>query len=419
MKALVWFNGTLEQSGGGERLSLEVVRCLKEQGYDANYVVYSYDCEATFGGKYDFLHPVSMGWKPGNASGALNRITKHIHRLIWLRKTIMSLNPDCVITSGTWNQVMELYLAMLFTGIPFVTHVFGSMFAFGPDKESIKFGRVFRKNFMQVRNSMKSYQEVVPERMPAKGLLATFSLNLRAYVKYHAIRTSKALFVLSERNRWENQMLYGQDSFVLQGAFPARIFEYRSRRSLKQDLGLANNKVILSIGRLAANKRVDLAILSFAEILSKKPETHFVIGGTGPEGEKLKCLADELGVGNKVSFIGYVPEAILWDYLADCDVFLHLDLADFDIAPLEALAMGANVVWSEEMDLPDLTRQLTCLWPVKPESKAIAEAVKQAIDAGKGAMLQDARRRVLQAYSWESYTTRMTQVIELTSVGDR
>jgi glycosyltransferase involved in cell wall biosynthesis len=227
------------------------------------------------------------------------------------------------------------------------------------------------------------------------------------------------LYVLSERNRWENKLLYGRDSIVLQGAFPTSIFDYIPRRSLRQDLEVSDEKIILSIGRLAENKRVDLAIRAFAKVQLHEPKSRLVIGGTGPEREKLEFLVNELGLNSKVNFIGYVPEEILWDYLSDCDAFLHLDLADFDIAPLEALAMGANVVWGNEMDLPDLDRQLTCLWSVPAEPIAIAKATCQAIAAGRISMTPNARRRVLEPYTWESFTARMITSIEVQRSGER
>lgn len=411
MSKYVWFNGSLEQSGGGERLSLEVIRCLREQGHEAEYVVFFYNREATFEGRYDFLNPIAMKKQPSIVNGVFFRVISRLRRLLWLRKTLKEINPICVITSGTWNQVIELYLASIFTNIPYVTHVFGSMFAFGPDKEYLKFGAVFKKNFHLVRDSMKSYQDVVPDKVPDMGFLAKIILNLQAYIKYLAVRKSKVLFVLSERNRWETKLLYGKDSIVLQGAFPKKIFDYQPVRSLKHDLGLNAHKVILFIGRLAANKRVDLALSAFSEIAAKRDDTRLVIGGSGPEADRLRRLAHDLKVADKVYFIGYVPESILWDYLADCDVFLHLDLADFDIMPLEALAMGANVVWGNEMDIPELTRRLTCLWSVEAEAPLIAQATLKAIDAGKQNMEPSALYQIMKDYSWEVYTARMTQFI--------
>lgn len=408
----IWFNSTLDQSGGGERLSLEVVRCLKEAGYEAHYVVYKYDAKSTFERRYDFLHPISMSERNNKEGGVIDNIVSRLNRLFWLRNTLKQLDAQCVIVSGTWGHVVDVYLVSLFLNVNYVTHVFGSMFAFGPEKETLKFGAVFKRNFKIVRNSMKSYQEVVPEKAPCFGRVAKYFLEIKALLKYSAVRRSKILFVLSDRNRWETKMLYSKDSVVLQGAFPARIFDYRPTRSLKTDLGIYGCKVILSIGRLAPNKRVDLAISAFAKIAQIQNDVQFLIGGYGPEKERLIALSNTLGLANKIHFIGYVSEDILWDYYFSCDAFLHLDLADYDVAPLEALAMGANVIWSNEMDLPSLTKQLPCLWSVAPEPEAIAQATIQAINVGKGYILPEVRRRVLNTYTWESYTERMIQAIE-------
>jgi len=419
MKSFAWFNVALNQSGGGERLSLEVVRSLRDLGYQATYITYSYDSKATFDSRYDCLAPITKNERLSLSDGILRGIIGRIKRLIWLRQQLKKNKLDYVITSGTWGHVVDVYLATLFTDIKYVTHVFGSMFAFTPDKESLKYGLVFRKNFNKVRQSLQSYQDVVPPVAPRSSITRKIFREISAYLKYRAVRASKVLYVLSERNRWENKLLYGRDSIVLQGAFPARIFDYVPQRSLRKDLGVTDEKIILSVGRLAENKRVDLAIRAFAKVQLQEPKSRLVIGGTGPERDKLVLLVKELGLNSKVNFIGYVPEEILWDYLSDCDAFLHLDLADFDIAPLEALAMGANVVWGNEMDLPDLDRKLKCLWSVPAEPIAIAKATCQAIAARDNSMTPNSRRRVLEPYTWESFTARMITSIEAQGSGER
>lgn len=63
---------------------------------------------------------------------------------------------------------------------------------------------------------------------------------------------------------------------------------------------------ILSVGRLDPIKRVDLLIraLSFCD-----RRVRAVIAGKGPEGEKLKRLAEKLGVADRVDFLGFVPDS--------------------------------------------------------------------------------------------------------------
>jgi glycosyltransferase involved in cell wall biosynthesis len=417
MKSIAWFNLALIQSGGGERLSLEVVRSLRELGHKAEYITYAYDSKATFDGHYDFLNPIYKGKQYLPSSNKFIGFVRRLKKLIWLRQKFKHLGLDYVVTSGTWGHVIDVYLATRFTNIKYVTHVFGSMFAFAPDKESCKYGLVFRKNFNKVRKSVPSYIDVVPPIAPPRSISERIFLEISAYLKYRAVRSSEIVYVLSERNRMENQLLYGKDSHVLQGAFPLRIFDYVPHRTLKKNLASKDEKIVLSVGRLVQNKRVDLAIKSFAEVLRTHPNTLFVIGGTGPELVHLETLAAQIGLKDKVRFIGYVPEKCLWDYLSDCDAFLHLDLADFDIAPLEALAVGANVIWSNEMDLPDLTRELSCLWSVQPDPVSIADAISQAFQFETSRITKEERRRILEPYTWESFASRMIESMECHKCG--
>lgn len=399
-KKIVWFNGTLEQSGGGERLSLEVARCINEMGHKAYYVVYFYDKVATFEGRYDYINPVFLTDRLKKIKNPFLKIMFKVKRLFWLTKTLRQIQPDYILTSGTWDQAIEIYLSTRFSSLKYYTHVFGSMFAFTPEKETLKFASVFKENFEKVRQSSESYKSVIPATFKSG-----FFNELKAKIKFSAIRGSELIYVLSERNRWEIQQLYNRDAVVLKGAFPKKIFDYKPKINLKKKFSIQDKKVILSVGRLAENKRVDLAIKSFYELAKKRNDVDLVIGGTGPEDAKLKKLVQELCLNDRVHFIGYVDENVLWDYFAGCDVFLHLDLADFDIAPLEALAMGANVIWTEEMDLAELTSKLNTIWSVKPNVAAIAHALEKALAQSRS----DVNQTVLKDFTWESYTTKMVE----------
>jgi len=408
---IIWFNVSLEQSGGGERLSLEVVRSCRELGHDSYYLTYSYDYENTFGGKYDFIKPISRGEKKLlQAKGT--KLLKRFFRILWLRGELKRLKPDLIITSGTWGHVVDVYFATLFTNFIYITHVFGSLFAFTPEKESLKYAKVFKKNFLEIYKSVETYSCVVPLTPPKASLFVKIKREISALFKYWAVRKSNRIFVLSERNRWETQKLYGRDSVALQGAFPDNIFNYNLKSNLKTYLNFNNKKVILSVGRLAANKRIDLAILSFDLLQKRSPDTVLVIGGCGPERENLEKLVKELKLEEKVIFIGFVDEEYLWDYYATCDLFLHLDLADFDIAPLEALAVGSKVVWSNEIDIPKLEIDFKGLWSVTSQPSNIADIMFEAIEAKLSKEDLIERKARLKVFSWEEYTKQMLGAVK-------
>ena len=408
-KTLVWFGTQLVQSGGGERLSLEVVRTLKDQGYEVHYVVYNYDREKTFDGHYDFLNIVRLedGDDRSQFRSPIQRRVWNWQRRFWLRRTLKRLRPDIVITTGTWNQVVELHLATLGMSLKYGVHVFGSLFAFRPEQERSKYARVFRKSFEKIRNSVPTYIDIVPATLPLMGLRERLAVEKYAWLKRWAIRRAEVVWALTNRNAWETKHLYGCPVKVLNGAFPESIFRFQPSGNLRDELGLPDRKLILSICRLVPNKRVDLCIQAFTELARTREDVCLIIGGTGPEEEMLRSMVKSAKLTERVRFIGHVPEERLFSYYCGCDVVVHLDLADFDIAPLEALALGVPVIWADEMDLPEITSNLGFVYEVPPDPNLIAKAMEVAIDENVEHPTVEQRREVLDSFTWEQFSRRM------------
>lgn len=409
-RKIVWFNTSLEQSGGGERLSLEVVKSCRKLGYDAQYITYSFDNKNTFDGYYETVKPISLGKKNLLKFSKIS-ILERIRRIIWLRKQINKINPNLVITSGTWGHVVDIYFATLLKRTKYVTHIFGSMFAFTPEKESLKYARIFKKNFKKVRNSLESYKKVVPLISPKLSIIKRLKNEISAIIKYISINKSHRLFVLSTRNQLETKLLYGKDSIVLQGAFSEDIFNYSVKHNIKKDYNLNDKKVVFSVGRLAENKRIDLAIVSFSKTLAHIPNTYLLIGGSGPERTKLEHLVNSLNLNERIIFIGYVEENKLYDYYATCDLFLHLDLADFDIAPLEALAVGAKVIWTYDMDIKNLYKKIDNLIIVDSKPDLISRSIIDGLNSRK-TILTEKEIKILKKFSWENFTRTMLKHVD-------
>ncbi len=78
---------------------------------------------------------------------------------------------------------------------------------------------------------------------------------------------------------------------------------------------------VLSIARLSPQKGIDLALPAAASLKKKGIEFRWYIIGVGPEEESLKAMADELGLGDRVFFLGERPNP--YPYLKQCDVYLQ------------------------------------------------------------------------------------------------
>lgn len=113
---------------------------------------------------------------------------------------------------------------------------------------------------------------------------------------------------------------------------------------IRERYGLHERKVILHLGRIAWEKNMDLVVRGFALLASQEPEARLLIVGEGPAKEHVRELADELGVGKKVIFTGFVPDEELPLFYAACDVLtLASKFETQGLVVLEAMAVGKPV----------------------------------------------------------------------------
>ncbi|HEX8372223.1 MAG TPA: glycosyltransferase family 4 protein [Chthoniobacterales bacterium] len=137
---------------------------------------------------------------------------------------------------------------------------------------------------------------------------------------------------------------------VLPNTFDAQRFRLpEDGSSLRDSFGLPQaDKLLLSVGRLAEPARMkgfDKVIEALPEILRKVPQARYVIAGSGPDRARLEQIAAECGVSDRVTFMGFVPDARLADLYQACDVFvLPSKKEGFGIVFLEALACGLPVI---------------------------------------------------------------------------
>ncbi len=104
---------------------------------------------------------------------------------------------------------------------------------------------------------------------------------------------------------------------------------------------LRRDDVILAVGRLAPVKEYATLIRAFARL--KRPNARLVILGKGPEEAKIRALAARLGVADRVSMPGYLPDP--WKAYETAKCFVLTSRSEpFGNVIVEALAHGLPVV---------------------------------------------------------------------------
>lgn len=115
---------------------------------------------------------------------------------------------------------------------------------------------------------------------------------------------------------------------------------------LRHTLGLdADTPVVLSIGRVAKEKSIDVLIKALPSLLEKIPAVKMVIVGEGPEKVNLESLAKSLGVENHIIFTGGKPWTEIGKYYQLGNVFCSASVTETQgLTFAEAMAAGVPVV---------------------------------------------------------------------------
>jgi glycosyltransferase involved in cell wall biosynthesis len=104
-------------------------------------------------------------------------------------------------------------------------------------------------------------------------------------------------------------------------------------------------RTILSLGRLERYKRVAVLLRALPAI---PVDVQLVVVGDGSQREELRRLAVELGIDDRVRFLGRIDTDEVHRWLRTAAVLVSLsDHEAFGMAPVEAAAAGARVVLSD------------------------------------------------------------------------
>ena len=117
-------------------------------------------------------------------------------------------------------------------------------------------------------------------------------------------------------------------------------------------------RIILTVGRWDAEeayKGVDHLIMSLPALIGTVPDVQLVAIGGGSDLPRLKKMASEAGVSERVHFLPFLLAEELWEAYASCDVFALPSRGEgFGLVFLEAMAHGKPVVGGAHGGTPEI-----------------------------------------------------------------
>ena len=154
----------------------------------------------------------------------------------------------------------------------------------------------------------------------------------------------------------------------------------------------------------------ETALRAFHMVGALYPDARLTIAGSGPEAQRLRDLAAQLGLTDRVSFVGRLDREQMAELYRQADVMINPSLADnMPNSVLEAMASGVPVVSTNVGGVPYIVEDGVTALLVEPGSpKAMADALlRLASDQPLWRNLRDAGLAEVERYTW----TRVAPVL--------
>ena len=220
----------------------------------------------------------------------------------------------------------------------------------------------------------------------------------------------------SRYNAAQVESRYGRKVEVLHNGVDVDQFKPQPRApALRARLGLpAAAQVLVSVGRLVGWKGLRVII----EALPQLPQdAHYLIVGDGPDAERLREQAAQLGVAERVHFFGRVAHEELPQVLAQADILVQPSVGEesFGITLVEAMACALPVVASRqggmtEIVLPGVTGELPPPGDVGAWRDAISQLLREP--DRRRALGTAGRVRVVAEFTWAANAARLERLLQ-------
>lgn len=189
------------------------------------------------------------------------------------------------------------------------------------------------------------------------------------------------------------------------------------RGSFRAAHRLGDARVVLYLGKLTPRKGVDHLIRAFAA--RRTADAHLVIAGNDMTGvgPALRRLRDELGLRERVHFVGLVVGPERLEALVDADVLVYPSEHEiFGLVPFEGLLCGTPVVVGDDCGCGELVSRAGAGFLVPyGDAVTLAERIETLLadPAAGDAMVRRGRAFIARHFAWPEVAARTAEAYEL------
>ncbi len=162
----------------------------------------------------------------------------------------------------------------------------------------------------------------------------------------------------------------------------------------------------LFLSRIHPKKQLEFLLDALALLQRRHPEAAWElrIAGDGEPGylAALRQRGDQLGIGHRCRWLGFLSGQAKWQELAQADWFVLPSASEnFCVAAIEALAAGTPSILSAEVAVAESITQAGAGFTCSIEAEPLAGQLFEAL-SGPTACMRSAARSLAQRYGWSA-----------------
>ena len=192
-------------------------------------------------------------------------------------------------------------------------------------------------------------------------------------------------------------------------------------RRLRSEFAEPDEKLVLLIGRLVYEKGFQLALEAMPTVIERLPKTRFLVAGSGTHEEELRRQAEEAGLMEHGTFLGWIGDDVLHSLYRIADVCVVPSIYEpFGLVALESMASGCPCIVADTGGLREVVPHETAGLRFRSrDPEALAEvAIRVLGDDELGHRLVEDGYRHIRRFDWAD-VAEQTAVVYRDLVGAR
>jgi glycosyltransferase involved in cell wall biosynthesis len=184
------------------------------------------------------------------------------------------------------------------------------------------------------------------------------------------------IVVLSKYTQEGVRNIYKREAVICGVGADFGEYQDKDRQNIRQRLHCQNDFLLLHVGHFKPEKNQRVSVETVSLLKDKIPNLRLLLVGTGALEEQTRRFAQQLGVEDRVTFAGRIPEEQLPDYYAASDILVFPAVRQsWGLVVFEALSAGVLSLVSSDCGVSDILRDEDIGFVSEPTPQAFAETL--------------------------------------------